>query len=93
MQGAKVLMATAMCVFSRLSLWGAVSAHCDRALIEQIIQHVRAAAQLHLPTLFAMDGLRSCVSVILNVFRVVLDYLLCPSNNSCQNLSATPISP
>ena len=68
-QGAEVWMATAMCVFSRLFLWGAVSVHRDQTLIEQIIQHVRAAAQPHLPLLFAVDGLRSYVSAILKVFR------------------------
>jgi transposase-like protein len=69
MQGAKVWMATAMCVFSRLLLWGAVSAHRDQTLIEQIIQHVCAAAQPYLPILFAVDGLRPYVSAILKVFR------------------------
>lgn len=69
MQGAKVWMATAMGVFARLFLWGALSAHRDQTLIEQIIQHVRAAAQPHLPILFAVDGLRSYVSASLKVFR------------------------
>ena len=69
MQGAKVWMATAMGVFSRLFLWGAVSAHRDQTVSEQMSQHVRAAAQLHLPILFAVDGLRSYVRAVLNVFR------------------------
>ena len=68
-QGTKVWMATAMCVFSRLFLWGAVSAHRDENLIEQIIQHVRAAAQRPVPILFAVDGLRTYVTTILKVFR------------------------
>lgn len=69
MQGGKVWMATAMSVFSRLFLWGAVSAHRDETLIEQIIQQVRAAAQRHQPILFAVDGLRAYVTAILKVFR------------------------
>jgi transposase-like protein len=69
MQSAKVWMATAMTVFSRLFLWGAISTHRDELLIEQIIQHVRAAAQLHQPILFAVDGLRAYVTAILRVFR------------------------
>lgn len=69
MQNAKVWMATAMTVFSRLFLWGAISAHRDESLIEQIIQHVRAAAQRHQPILFAVDGLRAYVTAILKVFR------------------------
>ncbi len=69
MQSAKVWMATAMTVFSRLFLWGAVSAHRDESLITEIIQHVRAAAQLHQPILFAVDGLRAYVTAILKVFR------------------------
>jgi len=62
-------MGRAMCVFSRLFLWGAVSPHRDESLITQIIQHVRAAAQLHQPILFAVDGLHAYVTAILNVFR------------------------
>jgi transposase-like protein len=69
MQGAKVWMATAMSVFSRLFLWGAIAAHRDESLITQIIQHVRAAARRNLPILFAVDGLASYVTAILKVFR------------------------
>jgi len=42
-----------MCVFSYSFLQGAVSVHRDERLIAQVIQHVRAVAQPHLPVLFA----------------------------------------
>ena len=38
-------MATAMSVFSRLFLWGAIAPQRDTALITQVVQQVRAAAQ------------------------------------------------
>lgn len=69
MQSTQVWMATAMSVFSRLFLWGAISVHRDESLITQIIQHVRATARRHPPILFAVDGLASYVTAILKVFR------------------------
>jgi hypothetical protein len=42
-------MATAMSVFSRLFLWGAVAPQRDTALVTQVITHVRAAAQVGRP--------------------------------------------
>jgi len=56
-QRGKVWMATAMSVFSRLFLWGEVSAHRDRPLIERVMQKVRqAAGSLPQAGLFAVDG-------------------------------------
>jgi transposase-like protein len=56
-QRGKVWMATAMSVFSRLFLWGEVSAHRDRSLIERVMQKVRqAAGSIPQVVLFAVDG-------------------------------------
>src|SRR5215212_9422400 len=64
-----VWMATAMCVFSRLFVWGAISAHRDERLLTQVITQVRAAARRGQAILFAVDGLASYPTTILKVFR------------------------
>lgn len=68
-QAGPIWIATALTVFSRLWLWGAISWNRDEALITPVIEHVRAAAQPGKPTLFAVDGFRAYVSRILKVFR------------------------
>jgi transposase-like protein len=68
-QAGAVWVATAMSVFSRLWLWGAVGWTRDQALITPVIQHVRAAAQVGQPILFAVDGFKAYVTTILKVFR------------------------
>lgn len=68
-QDGPVWMATAMSVFSRLFLWGAIAAKRDTGLITQVLQHVRAAAQSGQPILFAVDGLAAYPKAILKVFR------------------------
>lgn len=68
-QGGKVWMATAMSLFSRFLLWGAVSPCRDEHLLTTVMQHVRAAAQPRQPLLFGVDGFSSYVTVILKVFR------------------------
>src|ERR687886_257917 len=50
-QRGTVWMATAMTVFSRLFLWGAVAPQRESALITQVVQQVRAAAQVGRPRL------------------------------------------
>ena len=62
-------MATALSVFSRLLLWGAVAPQRDTALVTQVITHVRAAAQLGRPILWAVDGFAAWTSSVLRVFR------------------------
>ena len=58
-QRGKVWMATAMSVFSRLFLWGEVSVHRNRPLIERVMQKVRqAAGSLPQAVLLAVDGFR-----------------------------------
>ena len=64
-----VWIATAMSVFSRLWLWGAIGWNRDTALIAPVIAQVRAAAQPGPPILFAVDGFKAYVTAILKVFR------------------------
>ncbi len=68
-QHGTVWMATAMSVFSRLWLWGAVAAQRDTALITQVVQQVRAAARIGQPILWAVDGFAAWTTAILKVFR------------------------
>ena len=68
-QAGPVWIATAMTVFSRLWLWGAISWDRDTALVEPVIQQVRAAAQPGHPILFAVDGFKAYVTCIRSVFR------------------------
>jgi transposase-like protein len=62
-------MATAICVFSRLFLWGAVAPQRDTTLITQVVRQVRAAAQIGRPILWAVDGFAAWTTAILQVFR------------------------
>jgi len=68
-QAGPLWVATAMTVFSRLWLWGAISWDRDTALVEPVIAQVRAAAQPGRPILFAVDGFKAYVTTILKVFR------------------------
>jgi transposase-like protein len=68
-QAGPVWIATAMAVFSRLWLWGAISWQRDEALIEPVIEQLRAAARPGHPILFAVDGFKAYVTCILKVFR------------------------
>jgi hypothetical protein len=68
-QAGPVWIATAMSVFSRLWLWGALSWQRDEALITPVLAHVGAAAQPGRPLLFAVDGFKAYVTAILKVFR------------------------
>src|SRR5262249_45700204 len=68
-----VWMAMAMRVFSRLhpegTRWGAIAPTRDGALITQVVQHVRSAAQLGQPILWAVDGFAAWTKVIVTLFR------------------------
>ena len=68
-QRGTVWMATAMSVFSRLFLWGAIASQRDTALITRVVQQVRAAARVGQPILWAVDGFASWTSAIRTVFR------------------------
>src|SRR5207244_6445849 len=65
----RVWIATAISVFSRLFVWGAISPQRDTCLIERVIRQVRRAARTGVPILFAVDGFSAYPSVILRVFR------------------------
>ncbi len=68
-QAGAVWIATAMTVFSRLWLWGAISWERNTALVAPVIAQVRAAAQPGQPILFAVDGFKAYVTCIVKVFR------------------------
>jgi transposase-like protein len=68
-QAGPVWIATAMSVFSRLWLWGAIGWERDTALIEPVIEQSRAAARPGQPIMFAVDGFKAYVASILKVFR------------------------
>jgi transposase-like protein len=68
-QAGPVWIALAISVFSRLWLWGAINWERDAALVAPVIQHVHAAAQPGHPLLFAVDGFKAYVTVILQVFH------------------------
>jgi transposase-like protein len=71
-QAGPLWIATAMTVFSRLWLGGAIRWERDAALLEPVIRQVRAAAQPRQPILFAVDGFKAYVTTILKVFREAL---------------------
>ena len=71
-QRGTVWMATAMCVFSRLFVWGAVAKERDTTLSTQVVQQVRAAARVGQPILWAVDGFAAWPKAILHVFRTPL---------------------
>lgn len=62
-------MATAMSVFSRLFVWGAIAPSRDTTLISEVVQHVRAAAVKGRPILWAIDGFAAWTKAIKQVFR------------------------
>jgi hypothetical protein len=70
MQRGKVWMATAMAVFPRLFLGGALSTHRDKPLIERVVKQVHrtcgAAAQA---LLFWVDGLAAYPKMMLKTFH------------------------
>ena len=68
-QAGSVWIATAITVFSRLWLWGAIGWQRDEALITPVIEQVRAAAQRGQALLFAVDGFKAYLGCILKVFR------------------------
>lgn len=71
-QYGKVWMATAISVFSRLFIWGAISTKRNGDLVEQVVAQVHAAADPHQPLLWATDGFAAWKKSILKRFRVPL---------------------
>lgn len=64
-----VWMALAIMVSTRLWMAGVVSPKRDKALIKQLVEHIRAMAQFR-PLLLAVDGLSSYVSAFRECFRL-----------------------
>jgi transposase-like protein len=64
-----VWLATAMSVFSRLFLWGAVGVERNTWLVAQVVVQVRAAMPLHSPLLWVTDGFAGWAQAINQVFR------------------------
>ncbi len=63
-QQGPVWIATAMCVFSRLFIWGEVGAERKTALIERVVVRVRAAARRGTPILWVTDGFGAWVDAV-----------------------------
>jgi transposase-like protein len=68
-QAGPVWIACAMSVFSRLWLWGTIGWQRDEALITPVIEQVQAAARPAQAILWAVDGFKAYVKLILSVFR------------------------
>ena len=68
-QTGSMWVATAMSVFSRLWLGGAVSWWRDERLILQLMRMVQAAVRPGRPLLIAVDGFRAYVTTVRKLFR------------------------
>ncbi len=64
-----VWLATAISVFSRLLIWGAVSPERNSLLITQVVEKVKESAVALQPILWATDGYSAWKGAILDVFR------------------------
>jgi transposase-like protein len=62
-------VATAMTVFSRLFIWGAVSVERNTSLVSQVVSQVRAAALPGRPILWLVDGFAGWTHAIKQRFR------------------------
>ena len=71
-QYGKVWLATAISVFSRLFIWGAISTERNGDLVAQVVEKVHAAAEPNKPLLWATDGFAAWKTAILKCFRVPL---------------------
>lgn len=64
-----VWVATALSVFSRLFIWGAVSAERNETLVTKVVTPVKRAAVRGRPILWATDGFAAWAKAIGKVFR------------------------
>lgn len=69
MQGGVVWIATAMCVFSRLFIWGEVGAERNTGLVQRVVERVRAAVVPTAPILWVTDGFGGWAQAVRKVFR------------------------
>jgi IS1 family transposase len=68
-QHGTVWMATAMCVFSRLFIWGEVASERNTALVQRVVERVRAALKREGPLLWVTDGFGAWAKAVGKLFR------------------------
>jgi hypothetical protein len=69
LQGHTAWICTALCVFPRLFVWGAVSLHRDKHLILQVLSKVRkSSGRVIQPILVAVDGFAAYPKVVKKLF-------------------------
>jgi hypothetical protein len=69
LQGQVAWICTAMCVFPRLFIWGAVSLHRDKHLLLQVMSKVRqASGRVIQPILVAVDGFAAYPKLLKRLF-------------------------
>lgn len=62
-------IATAMCVFSRLFIWGAVSTERNTTLVRPVVTHVWSAVRRGAPILWVTDGFAGWAAAVGKEFR------------------------
>ena len=71
LQGHTAWIATALCVFPRLFVWGAVSLKRDKNLVLQVLSKVRkTSGRVIQPVLFSVDGFGAYPNVIKKLFAI-----------------------
>lgn len=65
-----IWMATAMAVFSRLFIWGAVSVECKTSLLERVVAKVRVALRSDALILWVTDGYSGWEQAIGKLLRI-----------------------
>jgi transposase InsO family protein len=68
-QHGTVWIATAICVFSRLFIWGEVDSERNTALVRRVVERVFAAASRSGPILWVTDGFGGWAQAVRKVFR------------------------
>lgn len=68
-QQGRVWVATAMCVFTRLFIWGEVGVERNTALVQRVVERVRAAARYGAPILWVTDGFGGWLKAVRCIFR------------------------
>jgi transposase-like protein len=68
-QHGRVWIATAICVFSRLFIWGEVGSERNTTLVRRVVERVYAATSRTGPILWATDGFGGWAQAVQKVFR------------------------
>jgi len=69
MQRGRVWIATAVCVFSRLFIWGEVDAQRNSGLVQRVVEQVWMALKRSGPLLWVTDGFGAWAKAVAQVFR------------------------